>query len=144
MKRRAGPGKPVAGTTCSTAKDALAQCIFLLDGVYPLAPEADNDYVDALRRVVRFQIVELVNEFGSAAGPRVERVDQLITLLVGHRTRTASGEVGGLVGELRIALGLGPQFVNSIDDEQNVTNFRILTDYITSLQQVWIARSTRR
>ena len=29
-------------------------------------------------------------------------------------------------------------FVNTIDDEQNTTNFRILTDYITSLEQSWI------
>jgi hypothetical protein len=91
-----------------------------------------------------FQIVELVNEFGSVTGPRVERVDQLFTLLVSHRRRTARGEVGGLVGELRIALGLEPKFVNSVDDEQNVANFRILTDYITSLRQTWHTQSTRR
>ena len=62
---RAESGRLVAGTTYSRAKDTLIQCLPLLDGLSPLPVEAENDYVDALRSVVRFQIVELVSEFGS-------------------------------------------------------------------------------
>ncbi len=30
------------------------------------------------------------------------------------------------------------KFINTIDDEQDMTNFRILSDYLTSLAQTWI------
>lgn len=49
--------------------------------------------------------------------------------------------VRGSLGQLREQLGLkefGPKpFVNTVADEQNVTNFRILVDYINSLLGAW-------
>jgi hypothetical protein len=41
---------------------------------------------------------------------------------------------------LRDTLGLkfSEDFVNTVQDEQDVTNFRILSDYVTSLAQSWI------
>jgi hypothetical protein len=134
----------VAGTTYSRARDTLARCLPLLDGFRPLPMEAENDYADALRNVVRFQIVELVSEFGSLGGPSVAHVDHLFTLLLGHRLRTAADEVGGLIGELGTRLGLARELVNSVAEEQDATNFRILTDYITSVQRTWSARQIPR
>jgi hypothetical protein len=47
----------------------------------------------------------------------------------------------GSLGELRDLLGLfqtpALSFVNTVDDEQNVTNFRIVVDYATSLLTSW-------
>ena len=140
MTRRAEPGKLVAGNPYSRAKDTLSECVSLLDGLSLHSPEADNDYIAALRTVVHFQLEELANEFGSLGGPRVDRVDHLFTLLLGHRSRITPGEVGGLIGELGMRLGLSSDSVNTVDDEQNVTNFRILTDYITSLLMTWNSR----
>ena len=31
------------------------------------------------------------------------------------------------------------QFNNSVEDEQDITNFRVISDYMTSLMQSWIA-----
>jgi len=49
--------------------------------------------------------------------------------------------IAGTLGNLRDVLGLNfktQDFVNSVGDEQNLSNFRILSDYITSLAQSWI------
>jgi hypothetical protein len=50
----------------------------------------------------------------------------------------------GSLGDLRDSLGLFalpivgvPNYVNTVEDEQNVTNFRVLVDYANSLLDVW-------
>jgi len=50
-------------------------------------------------------------------------------------------QIGGTLGNLRDVLGLNfmtQDFVNSVGDEQNLSNYRILADYVTSLAQSWI------
>src|SRR5205823_7158834 len=45
------------------------------------------------------------------------------------------------LGNLRDVLGLnftGQDFVNTVGDEQDLSNYRILSDYITSLAQSWL------
>jgi len=59
----------------SRAHDALNQSLPLLDGLYPLDPEADAEDTAALKGVARSQLTELVNELGIAGGPRVSRVN---------------------------------------------------------------------
>ena len=53
---------------------------------------------------------------------------------------TSPDTVLGSLGDLRDQLGLsesGRQFVNTVADEQNVTNFRIAVDYANSLLNAW-------
>lgn len=57
----------------SRAKDALDKCLPLLDGLYPLDPEADAEYVKALREMARSQMNEIVKELGAVGGPSVLR-----------------------------------------------------------------------
>src|SRR5215472_15022629 len=47
----------------SRGKEALDQSLPLLDGLYTLEPEADQEDVVALKAVVKSQFSELVNEF---------------------------------------------------------------------------------
>ena len=137
----------------SRAKDALDQALPLLDGLYTLIPEADAEDVAALKGVARSQVTEMVNELALPGGPRVTRVNQYFTLLLGPATfpnnpqpnqaitTTDPDQVGGSLGQLRDTLGLsftGQDFSNSVEDEQNLSNFRILSDYVTSLAQSWI------
>ena len=137
----------------SRAKDALDQALPLLEGLYSLDPEAVAEDVSALRAVTRSQLTELVNELGLLGGPRVSRVNQYFALLLGAGTFPASpvpsmalGQtdpdlIGGTLGNLRDELGLNftkQDFVNSVEDEQDLSNFRILSDYVTSLAQSWI------
>jgi hypothetical protein len=48
----------------------------------------------------------------------------------------------GSLGDLRDELGLSdtvdPTYINTVADEQNVTNFRIVVDYVNSLLNAWI------
>jgi hypothetical protein len=134
----------------SRGKEALDQSLPLLDGLYTLDPEADAEDVIALKAVVKSQFSELVNELAFLSGPRVSRVNQYFSLLLIDADtglnfpplQTADPDaIAGTLGNLRDVLGLNfktQDFVNSVGDEQNLSNFRILSDYITSLAQSWI------
>lgn len=133
------------------AKDAVDQSLPLLDGLYPLDTEADLEDVAAVKSIVRSQMTEAVNELGIAGGPRVTRVDQLFFLLLGPplkpgQVETDPDKVDGTLGTLRDEMGLwtvtppaGEKLlINTVDEEQNATNYRILVDYMTSLRLSWV------
>jgi hypothetical protein len=134
------------------AKDALDQSLPLLDGLYPLFKEAKDEDVAALRATVRSQFTDLVNELGLQGGPRIARVTQLFLLLLGQqlpqstsqlsvfKLETDPDKISGSLGNLRVEFGfsIADDQVNTVEEEQNVTNFRIVTDYVTSLAQSWL------
>jgi hypothetical protein len=132
------------------AKDALEQSLSLLDGLYPLDPDADPEYVKALREMARSQMTEIVKEFGVVGLPSILRINTYFQILLGQDISNAppSGveldpdEIEGTLGELRNTYGIyfkGNPFNNSVPDEQDITNFRVISDYMTSLMQSWIA-----
>jgi len=135
------------------AVEALNNSLPLLDGLYPLSPETDLQDFDAIRAVIRSQMKELVNEIGVPGSPRIARINQYFNLLLGltissgtvlPATTTEPDSINGTLGEIRDQGGLwsirGPKnqdpLYNSVEEEQNVTNFRILSDNITSLAQL--------
>lgn len=132
------------------AQEALAQSLPLLDGLYPLDPEADRENIDALKAVLRTQLNELVRELAMAGGPSRTRVEGYFNMLLatdparyesgGRLVITEPDLLGGTLGQLRDQLGLTQQknFVNTIEDEQDQTNYRILADYVGSLAQGWL------
>jgi hypothetical protein len=135
------------------AKDALDQSLPLLDGLYPLDPDADPEYVKALREMARSQMNEIVKELGTVGGPSILRVNTYFSILLGPQTinfTTGSppsapetfdpDKIQGTLGTLRDTYGIyfsNNPFSNSIDDEQDITNFRVISDYLTSLLQTW-------
>ena len=134
-------------------EEALEQSSPLIDGLYPLIPDPDAENIAALKAVVKSQLTELVNELGMLGGPRVSRVNQYFGLLLGPTTypnNAAQGstlakidpdQILGTLGQLRDNLGLNfttQDFVNTVADEQDLSNFRILSDYVTSLAQSWL------
>lgn len=147
------------------AKDALDQSLPLLDGLYPLFKEAADEDVAAIRATVRSQFTDLVNEVAWLGGPRISRVTQLFFLLLCQNLPTNFADVpgfnagnnisgdgdkgplqtdpdklGGSLGNLRVEFGfsLSDDLVNTVQDEQNLTNYRIIADYLTSLAQSWL------
>src|SRR5581483_10804637 len=131
------------------AKEALDLSLPILDGLYALDPTADTDEIDAVKKVARSQMTELVNELGSLGGPKPFRVSQYFDLLLAVGFPLFPNQVvvhdpdniGGTLGKLREVLGVNSRsddFVNSVEDEQDVTNYRILADYMTSLAQSWV------
>ncbi len=134
------------------AKEAFDQCSPLIEGLYTLNPEADAQDVAALKAVLKSQFGELVNELGAVGGPRIQRANQYFSLMLGGSfpmpavqnsivQPTDPDQVGGTLGDLRDVLGLNftvQDFVNSVDDETNLSNYRIVADYVTSLAQTWV------
>jgi hypothetical protein len=155
------------------ARFALDQSLPLLDGLTPLDPDVDLEEAEAGRQVVRSQMTELVNEFAFASGPRISRVNQYFSLLLGQVFPQPPGtgfvvltdpdRIQGTLGNLRNVYGLATQvykaatqnpvtgvvtfagpatanpLINTLQDEQNSTNYRVLADYLTSLAQSWIS-----
>jgi hypothetical protein len=135
----------------SRAKDALDQCLPLLDGLYPLDPEAEPELTKALQQLARSQMTEIVNQLGTAGGPSVLRVDTYFQILLGVPSPLPPGftpppdadalDAKSTLGSLRDAFGIGFKdnpFSNSVEDEQDITNFRIIVDYMLSIWQSWL------
>jgi hypothetical protein len=109
----------------------------------------DKDDAAGQKAVVRAQINDLLAELGAQHGPRVARVDHYFELLLldagpfppRDRLPTHAARVGGLLGRLRNHLGLkfAEDTTNTVGDEQDLTNFRLLVDYLMSLAQAWIS-----
>lgn len=141
-------GSAVTGAQASIytrAKVALDSAVPLLDGLYPLKTNADEENTRALRAIVRGEFTELVNELGQEGGPRVERVDALLDLLLGDGAATATiaataDTVRGQLAQLRDEFGFADEDVNTVEEEQDLTNFQIVVDYISGIQQSWRAQ----
>jgi hypothetical protein len=113
----------------------------LLNGLTPLRPDADVPDCEAMRSIVNQELPQLVFELGQPAGPRVQRVDSIFKLLIGAKPDYANPEkVDGHLGEMVDRFGLERKYVNTVQDEQNLTNFLILVDYVNSLFQTWDAQ----
>jgi hypothetical protein len=115
----------------------------MLDGLSVLDPAADLEDVEALRRLVRESVLELVAELGTIGGPRIPRVNTLFTILTGIDATTTSPPVtatavGGQLGQLRDRFGLLRVNVNDLDDEQVLTSFYTIVDSVASLQASWV------
>jgi hypothetical protein len=123
------------------AKVALDQSMPLLDGLTLLgAPQFDVEDMEATRALIRTELTGLVNELGVIGGPRIQRVDSLFSLLLGPNPDKAAADpaqVGGQLKQLADRFGLTSVNVNTIDDEQDYTNYLILVDYVNSLFQTW-------
>jgi hypothetical protein len=128
------------------AKVAIDQSIPLVQGLYPLSPTILQEDIDSVRSLVVRELNLLGAELGIVGGPRVQRVDELFELLLGVRPGTLHIDraevrnpdlVKGHVGELGRRLWLRRPFINTIQDEQNYTNFLIVVDYIDGLKQSW-------
>lgn len=132
------------------AKDAVQQSMQLLDGLYPLDPDADPEYVKALREMAKSQMNEILLQFGALGGPSILRVNTYFEILLGQSRPTPPDtsikfdpdKIQGTLGTLRDTYGIyfvNNPFSNSIEDEQDITNFRVISDYMTSLLQSWIS-----
>ena len=106
------------------AKIAVDQALPLLDRLSPL-----NEDVEAIKTIVRKQMLALVEELGP---PRVSRVGQIFRLLGGanidNQTRVDPGSIGGTLGTLRDQYGL-----------TGAADFRMIADSIISLAHTWFA-----
>jgi hypothetical protein len=151
------------------AQVAQEKCLPLLDGLYALDPRADPEYVNALREMAKSQICEIVKQFGVVPPSilRVNTYFEILLgiparSLIGQERRLLEAEhlhresnvwtmsdpdrIGGTLGDIRKIYGIYFQkegkdnpLSNSVDDEQDITNFRVISDYMTSLLMTWLS-----
>jgi hypothetical protein len=124
------------------AKAAVDQSLPLLDGLYPLRPDADTEDCEATRATVRQKLTELVSELGVLGGPRLARVDDLFRILLGDDDVVASSDAlasqpNCVLAQMQTFFGFTRSNVNDIDDEQDLTNFLIVVDYALTLRGNW-------
>jgi hypothetical protein len=123
------------------AKPQLDTILNILDGLYPLIPNADEENVASIRSLVHDNLDEFVTELGYEEGPRVGRVDEIIVALVGPTSQIANPEQPeGQLGVLQRRFGLLRANVATVSEEENYTNFLILVDYVKSLVEAWNAQ----
>jgi hypothetical protein len=123
------------------AKAALDQSVIILQRLYALDPAADPEDTEAARAIIRSELTELVNELGVEGGPRVQRVDALFEQLRGPDGTPFDPElVQGQLRNMRSVFGLERRFVNTIEEEQDLSDFLTLVDYVNSLKQSWDAQ----
>jgi hypothetical protein len=76
-------------------------------------------------------------------GPRIDRVNELFESLLGIGINEANPaerdaeKVGGVLGKLREEFGRERAQVNTIEEEQTLTNFVILVDHVSALRRTW-------
>jgi hypothetical protein len=123
------------------AKSALDQLLPLLAGLTSLNsalfPAQDRE---AIRTVVTTELQELVGELALEGGPRIQRVDELFGLLLGDSigsTNLNPDIVQGQLGTLRQRFALTADWIERVDDERVVTNFRVVVEQILALQASW-------
>ena len=121
------------------AKAMLDQSLPLLEGLYPLNAAFDDEDAEASRAIVKSNLSELVAELGREGGPRVARVDELFDQLLDTDDADLldTESLDGQMGLLRERFGLERKFVNTIGEEQNLTNYLILADNTISLLRTW-------
>ncbi|MGI0487436.1 hypothetical protein ACN4EK_18490 [Pantanalinema rosaneae CENA516] len=120
------------------AKTAIQDGIQLLNSLYPLKSAADKENMEATRAIVRTEMQELLAELGARGGPRILRVDNLFQLLLGGEEINGNQRVGGQLKRLMEFFGLLPSQINTVEEEQNYSNFLTLKDYLQSLQRSWV------
>src|SRR5271170_150193 len=114
------------------AKVALDQSLPLLDGLYALLPVYEQEDLDSIRDMVKSLFTELVNDLGIEGGPRIPRVDQLFRMLLGYPVPINSETVNktSQVGLLKHRFNLKREYITTVPDEQNLTNYLIVVDYL--------------
>jgi hypothetical protein len=120
------------------AKTAIQDGIQLLNGLTPLKPSADRENMEATRSIIRTEMQELLAELGARGGPRILRVDNLFQLLLGENLDSSNQRPDGQLKKLAEYFGLVRGQINTVEEEQNYSNFLTLKDYLQSLRRSWV------
>lgn len=126
------------------ARSALSSSLPLLDGLYSLLPDADEEEVEAARTILRQGWIEFVNELETEGGPRAPRANQISERL----KQQLIPKLGALLGMVKVVNGQPQKAANTRpmitranvitpDEEVNLTNFIALADYIFAVDQSW-------
>jgi hypothetical protein len=104
----------------------MTDALKVLAGIQYFSPKADKESVEALRELIRGRINFLVEEFRRADEPRSDLVESYLRSLA-----ESTNEFG------KQAYIKDPRLAVTIEDEEQITNFKLLESYIKTLSQAW-------
>jgi hypothetical protein len=104
----------------------------VLGSLDTLSDLANPDQVEALSTVARQQFETIAHEFGRVGEPREERVANAFAAL-------DSGTSGTLPALRGVALLTPSNASITLTDELLIASFDLLTGYVTTLRQLWVA-----
>ena len=123
------------------AKAALDQIQPLLAGVTALNPALyPPQDLEAIRTIISAELQELVTELALPGGPRIERVNELFKLLSQESLKSTDpnpDHVQGHLGTMRERFGLTEEWVDTVDEERILTNFRVVVEQVLALKESW-------
>jgi len=133
------------------ARVGVEQVRPLIEALTALGPDSDQEDVEAIRGLVLAELDELLNQLGTEGGPVPQRVDSGFELLLGTgitNTGPNGDQIkpydvetgGGQLGLLRDRLGLESSRVNTIDEEERLTNFLIIVGNIDTMRVTWLTQ----
>jgi hypothetical protein len=133
----------VSGGQASLYRRALisrTEILRILDGLTPLRSDGDVQDMEAYRALVRSAAERLVDEIGTAGGPRVDVIDNYFRTLTGTvepQDDATADTVAGQLGAMRDRFGLIDANVNTVEEEGIRTSFWTLVDMVIDLQNAW-------
>ena len=122
------------------AKSSLGHMLEILDGLTPLKPAFDQEDGEAVRALVRNEIIRIVDEMGASGGPRQMLVDASFVILAGSwdPTRNVVADVvTGQLGSLRETFGFARKLATSVREERIRTSFWTLVDELLDLRRAY-------
>jgi len=127
----AGSALSIQAALRARAQQRLTYALRTLDELKPLPRGVDRASFEVARRLVRAELVALVDELGARGGPRVERMDDYFERL---HVR---------LSQLEALLKPRPGAPRTVEEEQNFTHVVQLRDYIVALEHDWLANRQR-
>ena len=116
---------------------ALSDAERRLGALKPMQTPDDPENLDALRAITLATYRRLVREFGRSGGPRDQRVERYLDVLLRGNPSADPAEPSLLEKiEEQFKINSG---VNTAEDNANVANFRIVNDNLFEVQRSWEA-----
>src|SRR6202041_2990818 len=114
----------------------LDQSLPMIDALTSLDPTVEPDELEAKRSIVRTEWNEFVLELATPGGPRAARADMILAALTNPN---------GYLFDFGADLGMGDvnnqitrDRVVTLDDEDNLTKYISLRDYIAAVSNSWL------
>lgn len=133
----------ITGAQASILKRAqtmVAESCRILPLIQPLRPDADPVDCASILSIVVDELQQIPDALSLPSGPIVEQIDELFRLLGAADAAQSTVPLEGLGGQLqefRNRYGMERQWVNNVEQEQTLTDFITVVDYVTDLYKSW-------
>jgi hypothetical protein len=126
------------------ARTSLNTILPLLNRLRPLRLTPDEEEITASRQLIIDRLTLIAEELGNEGGPRLQRIDDAFDFLLSEKYKRIDDDVlvekedddggPGEIGRLGDLLGLTDDNVNTVIEEQLLTDFQYIRDDVEALK----------